>query len=344
EPVKEGLAPLPSRRLVSLSGPDAAKFLQGLITNNVDKNRESPFYAAFLDARGRVLWDVFVWVYPELTAKEGDWACDIEVDGGELEALLKHLKRHKLRSKVNIKIVEESEMGVWAGWGLSSADSIDGERVVASIIDPRGDSFGMRYLLKGSQPLENPPVPVVDTDQYHLRRYCFGIPEGPSEIPREAALPMEYNIDLSQGIDFKKGCYVGQELTIRTKHTGVVRKRVLPLVLKPLTSSEGHNTITPIHKLPEPGTDIKQLDENMGLKKGRAAGKFIAGIGNRGLGLARLEMMTSMRVSAEGGSWKPDAKFGIPVGNDEVMEVEALAPVEFRKRIWDLWDKNRTRV
>lgn len=338
--MEEGLAPLPSRRLVSLSGPDAAKFLQGLITNNVEKHREKPFYAAFLDARGRVLWDVFVWVYPQLATKEGEWACNIEVDGGEIEALFKHLKRHKLRSKINIKIMDENETGVWAGWGLPSVDTINGDHVLASLADPRGLGFGTRYLFKGNQAPESSPVPVVDTQQYHLRRYVYGIPEGPQEIPRETALPMEYNIDLSQGIDFKKGCYVGQELTIRTKHTGVVRKRVLPLELQPRTTSGDQTT----DSLPESGTDIKQLDENMGLKKGRAAGKFITGIGNVGLGLARLEMMTSMRISAEGGSWKPGTRFGVPVGDEEVMEVQAIAPQWFQERERDLWDKNRTRV
>ncbi|CAI6300819.1 unnamed protein product [Periconia digitata] len=344
EIAEHGLAPVPSRRLISLSGPDAAKFLQGLITNNVEKNRDAPFYAAFLDARGRVLWDVFVWVYPGLDVEEGEWACNIEVDGEEIGALLKHLKRHKLRSKISIKTIEESEISVWAGWGLSSNDDVKGAQVLATLVDPRGHKFGTRYLLKGHSSLKNPPVPIVDTQQYHLRRYVYGIPEGPNEIPREAALPMEYNIDLSQGIDFKKGCYVGQELTIRTKHTGVVRKRVLPLELQPLTKSGDQTADAPIRTFPESGTDIKQLDESMSLKKGRPAGKFIAGIGNVGLGLARLEMMTSMRVSAEGGTWKPGTRFGVPVGDEEVVEVRAITPQWFQERERDLWDKNRTRV
>lgn len=72
--ITSGTAVLPHRHLISLSGPDTAKFLQGLITNNVDSTRLSPFYSAFLDARGRMLWDVFVWVWPELVAKAGHWA------------------------------------------------------------------------------------------------------------------------------------------------------------------------------------------------------------------------------------------------------------------------------
>lgn len=349
ELASSGIAPLPSRRLVSLSGPDAAKFLQGLVTNNVDPSRQSPFYSAFLDARGRVLWDVFIWVYPELVAKEEAWSCYIEVDGGEVAALSKHLRRHKLRSKIKIEVVEETELGVWAAWG-TSPEQLQSEQLVASLIDPRGPDFGTRCLFKGNKAAMNPPVPIADTVQYHIRRCVYGIPEGPQEIQRESALPMECNIDLSQGIDFRKGCYVGQELTIRTKHTGVVRKRVLPVQLYTSGASAPLDQIIydpkwPSASSPETGADIKQLDEQGSIKKGRAAGKFIASIGNVGLAMCRLEMMTSMKVSAEGGSWKPGVEFGVQKGDDgEVVRVKAIAPQSFRERERDLWDKNRTRV
>ena len=117
-----GIAPLPHRRLVSLSGVDAAKFLQGLITNNVDPSFESSFYSAFLDARGRVLWDVFIWVWPDLLAQKGQWACYIEVDEAEVDALKKHLKKHKLRSKIHIQDVSgeggrSSDVRVLGGLG-----------------------------------------------------------------------------------------------------------------------------------------------------------------------------------------------------------------------------------
>jgi len=303
-----------------------------------------------------VLWDVFVWVYPQLVAREGTWACYIEVDGGEVDALLKHLKRHKLRSKIAVKLVEEGEMSVWAAWG-AQLEQLQGERLVASLQDPRGfgtEDFGTRCLVQGKEAPSDSPVPVVEEQQYHLRRYLAGIPEGPLEIPRETALPMECNIDLSHGIDFKKGCYVGQELTIRTKHTGVVRKRILPVQLYTATSSETTSTFTSNTDIPTPpsGADIKQLDENGDIKKGRAAGKFIASMGNIGLAMCRLEMMTSMRISAEGGSWKPGVEFGLIVqgdggegeGEGEVVRMKPIVGQRFRERERDVWDKNRTRV
>jgi folate-binding protein YgfZ len=352
----DGFAPLPHRRLISLSGPDAPKFLQGLITNNVDPLERTSFYSAFLDARGRVLWDVFVWIIE----KEGPWACHIEVDGSEVEALKKHLKRHKLRSKVQIEDVGEEEMKVWAAWG-SFIDVVGRQETVMDDVERRemiaylrvsGDAIAVledsralekdchRLLTRGDtyniSPNENP----VDVQDYHIWRYRHGIPEGPREIPRENALPMEYNFDLSRGIDFKKGCYVGQELTIRTKHTGIVRKRVLPVTLSLVRPSPGgHPESTTPSVPPEYGADIKQLDCQGSVKKGRAAGKFIAGIGNVGLALCRLENMTSMKASVEGGTWKEGMAFGCET-KEGVVRVEPVLHDEFLVREQILWHKN----
>ncbi|KAF2126474.1 Aminomethyltransferase folate-binding domain-containing protein [Dothidotthia symphoricarpi CBS 119687] len=360
-PTNSGTTPLPQRRLLSLSGPDAAKFLQGLITNNVDPQHPSPtpFYSAFLDARGRVLWDVFIWVYPELVAEKGAWACYIEVDAEEAASLKKHLKRHKLRSKINIEDAEG--LMVWAAWG-DMCEKMDNEGVVVSMHDPRGPGL-WRGLVKDNMTTLG-ERDVVDEVQYRIKRYQLGIPEGPLEIPRETALPMEHNIDLSSGIDFKKGCYVGQELTIRTKHTGVVRKRVLPVTLYTMSSTT-ETSISPEQDVdlsfnadfPElpPGADIKPLDSAGQPKKGRACGKFIAGVGNVGLALCRLEIMTPMKISAEGGSWKPGTKFGVSLGTqvedgeergggDEIAGVRATLHDWFLVKERDLWDKNRTRI
>ncbi|KAF2727318.1 Aminomethyltransferase folate-binding domain-containing protein, partial [Polyplosphaeria fusca] len=329
-----GLAPLPVRRLISLSGPDAAKFLQGLVAQNVVSDRQAPFYTAFLDARGRILWDVFIWTYPGLAEKE--WACYIEVDAAEADNLQKHLKKHKLRSKIAIKTVPEGEVSVFAGWGFAQ-DELQHPSLIASLEDTRAPGFGVRFLLSGEQSSSSsaPPVPMLDLDQYVLRRYLFGIPEGQAEIPRESSLPMEMNIDLSSGIDFRKGCYVGQELTIRTKHTGVVRKRILPIQLyhahDPAPPGDSHPDFDATWSTPVvQGADIKQLDAEGSIRKGRAAGKYIAGVGNVGLALCRVEMMTGMRVSAEGGSWRPGMEFALQSNEaDEPVRIKAMVPTWF---------------
>ncbi|KAF1924219.1 Aminomethyltransferase folate-binding domain-containing protein, partial [Didymella exigua CBS 183.55] len=337
QPTQSGIAPLPHRRLISLSGPDTIKFLQGLITNNVHADRDQPFFAAFLDSRGRVLWDVFVWVYPALLAEKGTWSCYIEVDSSEVEALRKHLKRHKLRSKVAIEPVPEEALGVWAAWG-EAHESINAQAVIAELPDPRGDlSTLWRILAKPDSDLLGDRVEAQDTQQYHLQRYQQGIAEGPQEIPRESALPMEVNIDLAQGIDFRKGCYVGQELTIRTKHTGVVRKRMLPVELDFGNGILGTSL--------ESGTDIKQLDEAGAIKKGRAAGKFVAHIGNVGLALCRLEMMTPMKISVEGGSYKESMKFGVSMGGGgEVVQIKPVLHRWFEERERILWARSKPKI
>lgn len=366
-----GCARLTHRRLIALSGPDTAKFLQGLITNNVDPSKEIPFYAAFLDARGRMLWDVFIWTYPGLQAQKGmsggDWACYVEVDAGEVEALAKHLKRHKLRSKIAIKIVEETpdkengneNVHVWASWG-SEASIGESFQSLATIQDPRfiGDRRAMRRSLV--RPLDTTSVTHITEnaplEEYHWLRHICGIPEGQAEIPRESALPMEYNVDLSQGIDFKKGCYLGQELTIRTKHTGVVRKRILPVGLStadaPHAQSDSTHAQIPasdagsvkVDPAQFDSADIKQLAEDGGIKKGRAAGKLVSVCGNVGLALCRLEMMTSMKISAEGGTWMPGMEFGVADREGRVVKVRPFLRDEWVTRVRDIWDKKRVRI
>jgi len=355
EPPSSGVCQLYKRRLIYLGGPDAAKFLQGLITNNVDPDDHKSFYSAFLDARGRVLWDVFIWRPSNSDQDRKHWSCYIEVDSEESGALLSHLRRHKLRSKVELRLESEKTLSVWAAWGGKvNEDQYHDEHVVASLVDPRlldPKPVLRRMLVKG----EGRPVSDVSAgseNEYDLLRYTYGIPEGPNEILKGTALPMECNIDLSQGIDFKKGCYVGQELTIRTKHTGVVRKRILPVQLYYPDSPPNEKSQIPVfnpewavsNDMPEIGADIKQLDEQGAIKKGRAAGKLIARIGNVGLSLSRLEMMTSMKVSAEGGSWKPGMEFGMQEENSAVVKVKPFVRDHFRLLERNMWDKNRTKI
>jgi folate-binding protein YgfZ len=249
-----------------------------------------------------------------------------------MESLKKHLKRHKLRSKVQIEEVSVDKMRVWAAWG-PELEHVNTKGLIATLSDPRGP-YMYRYLTSADASTMVEGVEPVDIQEYHLQRYRNGIPEGPQEIPRESALPMECNIDLWHGIDFKKGCYVGQELTIRTKHTGIVRKRILPIHIDNTAASTA---------LPEYGTDIKQLDDSGNIKKGRGTGKFIAGIGEVGLAMCRLENMTSMKVSAEGGTWKPGMEFGCETG-EGIIKVKPILHDWFALREKELWNKNRLKL
>ena len=186
---------------------------------------------------------------------------------------------------------------------------------------------------------EEEKIEEVPLQTYIVRRILKGVAEGQGEIWPEIALPQEHNIDYMGGIDFRKGCYVGQELTIRTHHTGVVRKRVLPvqiyrgdLMPPPMELSyqpaegqiihdkTGHDTTTmttttTTSLLPPSGTSISRVGDD----KKRPAGKWLHGIGNIGLALCRLDVMTDTRLPAGRPAWRADHEFQaewVPINPD----------------------------
>jgi mRNA-decapping enzyme subunit 2 len=177
----------------------------------------------------------------------------------------------------------------------------------------------------------------VTVESYDLRRTIMGVAEGQSEILKETALPQESNIDYMSGIDFRKGCYVGQELTIRTHHTGVVRKRILPVQiydtggksspLQELSYNPDSDLV-----LPPRGSNISRVD-----KKGRSAGKWLGGVGNVGLALCRLEVMTDTVLTGEGSQWNPEHEFKVAWESEEGREggevrIKAFVPSWHRGR------------
>ena len=394
-----GFTKLPNRRLIAVHGTDASHFLHGICTSALPRATPSPlgFYSAFLTATGRVLYDAFIYptshsrtyrdtISPKILEKYGDDDLGylIEVDSSQADSLVKHLKRYKLRAKVDIRAVEEGTYDVWNIWdeatepwtphpSLSSLSSslataggahgANGISDLISLVDSRAPGMGRRLVLpaqdQSTSNFPNATSSLLSSDavaappaSYIIRRMLRGIPEGPAEIPSGAALPAEHNIDLMSGIDFRKGCYVGQELTIRTHHTGVIRKRILPVMLYNASgsssdvgkgSAESAATPSPLHgliynpqvqlTLPETGADIKPYN-----RTGRSAGKFVAGLGNIGLGLCRVEMMTDLVLTTESQSgFKPDDEFKVvqtgEVDGDEQMMIKAFVPEWMRGKI-----------
>ena len=248
-----------------------------------------------------------VFIYPDADAGNEEPGFLIEVDTNEVEALARHLRRYKLRAKVAIRVVNEGELGIWAIWGKQLPSRI-GSR--ADGVDLRAPDMGERVILSGDRLVEGSGM-QVEGGSYDVRRMMMGVAEGQGEILKESALPQESNIDYMGGIDFRKGCYVGQELTIRTHHTGVVRKRILPVQIyhaggdsKPpdrLTYDEDAKI-----SLPPKGANISRVD-----KKGRSAGKWLVGVGNIGLALCRLEIMTDTVLTGEGSQWSPEHEFKV---------------------------------
>jgi len=287
---------LPLRALVKVQGAEAAPFLQGLVTNDlnplVEDDRKS-LYCAFLNTGGRVLFDAII----SKTENEGEFLLD--VDSAVAKTVKKHLSLYKVRRKIAINVLEDhnvhavfpeveggdeehtghklvtrsSEPGstFCDGGEVLTALSLPGES--PALPDPRVPALGYRLILPASQdPLQVLPESVQSchSSRFTQLRYQLGVAEGSLETPLGKALPLEYNLDYMQGVSFHKGCYIGQELTARTHHTGVIRKRILPLILSQPASEE---------------------DMEQGLKNGdgKSAGKLVAVEGNLGLGVVRLK-------------------------------------------------------
>ncbi|KAI9743866.1 MAG: ccr4 associated factor [Claussenomyces sp. TS43310] len=347
-PPASGYSALPSRRLISLSGPDAAHFLQGVVTPNITPQASrarattaasSPqprgFYGAFLNAHGRLIYDVFI--YADLTTTTAATAPPgerwfLEVDAEQVEKLYKHIRKYKLRSKFELRLIPADEMAVWSVWG-DARDAASSLHLPASVVgceDLRAPGMGVRVALPTGR---GPEVDAEESSEtaYRIRRYLKGVPEGQRELIQESALPQESNIDYMGGLDYRKGCYVGQELTIRTHHTGVVRKRVLPVMFyekrEPMPTSLIFKSVVgnvDAEVIPR-GTSIGRVE-----KSGRSAGKLLAGIGNVGLGLCRLEIMTGLSNGGEAGRYKEGDEFKLEwqseSGSSQMAKVKAFVP------------------
>ncbi|KAL3498707.1 hypothetical protein ACH5RR_041439 [Cinchona calisaya] len=271
-----------------------------------------PVYAALLTPQGRFLYDMFLYRPPRPDQKlnstgsgPGPSPEELElfadVDGSSLDELLVILKKYRLRSKVDIESVAE-DFFCWQrfGWNLSEKSSSAEEPEAASVgwggsidqsgmasshgnthgwqwnKDPRLDCLGFRGIF----PSYTAP-PLVEADKeadeknYLLWRLEKGVAEGPSEIPKGEAIPLEYNLAGLNAISFDKGCYIGQELIARSHHRGVIRKRLIPLQFLDDRGKEVEETVVP-------------RSEVIDIASGKKVGTVTTALGSRGLGLLRL--------------------------------------------------------
>lgn len=192
-----------SRTVIKVGGVDSFDFLQGLVTNDVSKADNALVYSALLTPRGKYLADFFIF------QSENSWFLD--VNSLLANELVRQLSFYRLRSKVTI---EKTDLEVFQGLG---------EAVEGAYSDPRHLSLGWR---KYSENSINPPT--VDWDQIRVK-YC--IPETLIELIPEKTFILEAGFERLNGVDFRKGCYVGQEVTSRMKHKtqlqkGLVRVKV----------------------------------------------------------------------------------------------------------------------
>ncbi|MBS0272333.1 MAG: folate-binding protein YgfZ [Proteobacteria bacterium] len=241
------------RGVIEIEGEDRAEFLQGLITNDVNLiTPTQAIYAALLTPQGRFLYDLFI------VENENSYFLDVERD--RLEALLKKLTLYKLRSHVTLK--SRPDLKVYALWderpisddyaGMlqplpesRNDDSVlhSEERcseTIQEIIqkacdvypDPRLSTLGARIMVENLQETATPR-------DYDLHRLILGIPEGGRDLIPEKTILLEAGLDDLNVISWTKGCYMGQELTARTKYRGLVRKRLFPVIIEGDAPAEG---------------------------------------------------------------------------------------------------------
>lgn len=221
---------LPGRGMVSISGEDRRAFLQGLVSNDINLlDGHSCVYACLLTPQGKFLHDFFI--------TEHDGALRLECEGGaRAEDLMNRLKPFRLRSKITLDF--QSDFTVYAGKSPLPDHAFT---------DPRHADLGWRSYYP-PQGVEDVPFEIWD---YH--RILLGVPDGSRDMVPESSTLAECNVDTLNGVSYTKGCYMGQELTARIHHRGLVKKR--------LQTVHEHDLGGP---LPPPGTDIVLKDGRTG--------------------------------------------------------------------------------
>jgi folate-binding protein YgfZ len=213
------LAPLPGRGVIAVSGPDRVTFLNGLVSNDIA--RAAPgraVWAALLTAQGRYVTDFFA-------IADGDRLL-LDAPAPAIPDLLKKLARYRLRAAVTLEDASES-LRVYAAW-----DGMPPE-VPVTAPDPRLREAGFRLI--SAEALET----NTSEDAYAAFRLSLGLPDGPPDLEPEKTLLLEAGFDELNGVDWQKGCYMGQELTARTKYRGLVKRRLVPVTLDGGTAAPG---------------------------------------------------------------------------------------------------------
>jgi folate-binding protein YgfZ len=250
-------AHLPSRSLIALSGPDWRGFLQGLITQDVETLADGEArFGALLTPQGRLLYDLFV-----VGRGEGAW---LDVEAEHRAALIQRLTIYRLRAKVEIG-ADETPVSILFGGDVSPG--------AGWVRDPRLPELGWR-----GYGVSAPAGVVIATEaEREAQKLRLGVP-GPRDWGSEKTYPIEADFDLLNGIDFKKGCFVGQETTSRMKRRGTIKTRMLPIVF------EG--------PAPAPGTEV--------LNGELRAGEVLSGGEGQAFALLRLDRALGAELTVDG--------------------------------------------
>ncbi len=280
---------LAGRGILRLAGADRISFLQGLVSNDVRRvGPDCSVYVALLTPQGKYLHDFFVMEEPR---EAGEGALFLEVDAGSRQDLLNRLLRYKLRAKLDFEdvtdhfeVVALTGAGAYAAVGQTPTPGATrpfGTGI--AVVDPRLGALGVRLVLPtGTAPAVMAEVGASSgtPEDYDLLRLDLGVPDGHRDLLPESSLLLECNLDSLNAISWTKGCYVGQEVTARTRYRGLVRRRLWPVRV------EG--------PLPPPGTAVHQGEQDVG--------EVRSGRGNLALALLRSEALEAGAVPLGAGS------------------------------------------
>ena len=253
----------PDRGFVAVIGADAKTLLQGLLSQDVEKiTPDKAGFGALLTPQGKYLHDMF------LTTLDDGLVLECELD--RIDDLLKRLKLYRLRAKAEIEKLSGWQCVVLWGQDPFSLGEVPGAAKLldgaSAYIDPRLADLGTRIVgpnaIKFAASFEK-----ATEDTYRAHRISLGVPEGAADIAVDRGFLLESGFDELNGVDWKKGCYVGQELTARTRYRGLVKRRLMSVKL------DG--------EAPAVGEPIQYL--------GKDAGEMRSHVGKTGLALVRLD-------------------------------------------------------
>ncbi|MCC2110587.1 MAG: folate-binding protein YgfZ [Hyphomicrobiales bacterium] len=252
-------AVLAERGVVKISGPEARSFLQGLITTNMDRlAAENGGHGALLTPQGKVLFDFLI-------AIDHDGYL-VDLPAAHVADFIKRLGFYKLRAKVEIADASDSYR-VIAAWGDDQRPALF-ETVI--LHDPRLSQLGWRIYLPIAAPLtlmDDTSFTKAEDGDWHKHRIALGVPLADHDYGYGEVFPHDIDMDKLNGLDFAKGCYVGQEVVSRMEHRGTARKRCV------IVSTDS--------ALPAPGTDITA--------GGKSIGTLGSSAGTHGIAIIRLD-------------------------------------------------------
>ncbi|MEW6641997.1 MAG: folate-binding protein [Pseudomonadota bacterium] len=247
---------LPDRGVIKISGDDARSFLNNLVTSDIDQVRPGVArFGALLTPQGKIVADFLVTEAP--AGHGGGFLLDCPLPLAD--ALATKLSFYKLRAKVTVDNLSGG-LGVLAVW-----DGVPATPPDLAFPDPRSEVLGWRVLVP--QDLAEKATQLIGAEwvapaTYEAHRIACGVPRGGVDFAYGDAFPHETNMDRLHGVDFDKGCYIGQEVVSRMQHRGTARTRTVRLVLD--------------QAAPAPGTSITAGDKPIGTLGSSADGKALA--------------------------------------------------------------------